>query len=420
MYNYHICPHRHVFCVDQKSFFASVSCLLKGLDPMTAKLAVVADTKNPGSVVLAATPELKKLGVKTGSRLFEIPARSDIYIINPSMKTYLDYSARITEIALKYTAPEDFHQYSVDEFFMDVTESYRIFEASPYALARQIKAEIYQETAIDCAIGIGENMLLSKLSLDIEAKRMADGIAEWRYHDVPEKLWPIKPLRRFWGINRRSEIKLHQRGIFSIGDLARYPVVHLKRDFGTIGVDWHLHANGIDSSLIREKHTVHSPSIAKSQILMRDYRFDEIYVVLFEHVDEVTHRLRLERKLARTIQVAVGTSDGKIYRKQFTVREGTNDGDFVMQGIWKALGAIGDPYALYRTISVTLTSFIPDRMRQISLFDDVEAVERRERLLRTVDHLKVKYGQLSVMRALSCTEASTLKLRDGLIAGHKR
>ncbi|WP_031544679.1 Y-family DNA polymerase [Salinicoccus luteus] len=420
MYNYHICPHRHVFCVDQKSFFASVSCLLKGLDPMTAKLAVVADTKNPGSVVLAATPELKKLGVKTGSRLFEIPARSDIYIINPSMKTYLDYSARITEIALKYTAPEDFHQYSVDEFFMDVTESYRIFEASPYALARRIKAEIYRETAIDCAIGIGENMLLSKLSLDIEAKRMADGIAEWRYHDVPEKLWPIKPLRRFWGINRRSEIKLHQRGIFSIGDLARYPVVHLKRDFGAIGVDWHLHANGIDSSLIREKHTVHSPSIAKSQILMRDYRFDEIYVVLFEHVDEVTHRLRLERKLARTIQFAVGTSDGKIYRKQFTVREGTNDGDFVMQGIWKALGAIGDPYALYRTISVTLTSFIPDRMRQISLFDDVEAVERRERLLRTVDHLKVKYGQLSVMRALSCTEASTLKLRDGLIAGHKR
>ncbi|WP_342387103.1 Y-family DNA polymerase [Salinicoccus bachuensis] len=420
MYNYHICPQRHVFCVDQKSFFASVSCLLKGLDPMTTKLAVVADTKSLGSVVLAATPELKKLGIKTGSRLFEIPGRSDIYIINPSMKTYLDYSARITAIALKYVAPEDFHQYSVDEFFMDVTQSYRIFADSPYALARRIKAEIYRETAIDCAIGIGENMLLSKLSLDIEAKRMPDGIAEWRYHDVPDKLWPIKPLRRFWGINRRSEIKLNERGIFSIGDLARYPAAHLKRDFGAIGVDWHLHANGIDSSLIREKHTVHSPSIAKSQILMRDYRFDEIYVVLLEHVDEVTHRLRLERKLARTVQFAVGTAEGRIYRKQFTVREGTNDGDFVMVGIWKALKAIADSYALYRTISVTLTNFIPDKVKQISLFDDVEAVERRERLLRTVDHLKVKYGQLSVMRALSCTEASTLKLRDGLIAGHKR
>ncbi len=144
-------------------------------------------------------------------------------------------------------APEDFHQYSVDEFFM-----------------------VYEETGIDCAIGVGDNMLLSKLSLDIEAKRMPDGIAEWRYHDVPRKLWPIKPLRNFWGI--RSEVKLNERGIFSIGDLARYPVVHLKRDFGVIGVDWHLHANGIDFSLIREKHAIHSPSIAKSQILMRDYQ----------------------------------------------------------------------------------------------------------------------------------------------------
>ncbi|CAM2960707.1 Y-family DNA polymerase [Salinicoccus roseus] len=420
MYNYHICPQRHVLCVDQKSFFASVSCILKGLDPMTAKLAVVADTKSLGSVVLAATPELKKLGIKTGSRLFEIPARRDIYIINPSMKTYLDYSARITEIALKYVAPEDFHQYSVDEFFMDVTESYRIFEDSPYALAKQLKKEVYEETGIDCAIGVGDNMLLSKLSLDIEAKRMPDGIAEWRYHDVPRKLWPIKPLRNFWGINRRSEVKLNERGIFSIGDLARYPVVHLKRDFGVIGVDWHLHANGIDFSLIREKHAIHSPSIAKSQILMRDYRFDEIYVVLLEHVDEVTHRLRLAGRLARTIQFAVGTAEGRIYRKQFTVREGTDDGDVIMRGIWKALQALADPHARYRTLSVTLTNFIPGYARQISLFDDVEAVERRERLLRTVDNLKVKYGQLSVMRALSCTEASTLKLRDGLIAGHKR
>ncbi|AKG74155.1 Y-family DNA polymerase [Salinicoccus halodurans] len=420
MYNYHICPKRDIFCVDQKSFFASVSCIMNGLEPQTTKLAVVADTKNPGAVVLAATPELKKLGIKTGSRLFEIPGRGDIYIINPSMKTYLDYSAKITEIALKYVAPEDFHQYSVDEFFMDVTESYYLFAENPKELAVRIQREIYEETAIECAVGIGDNILLSKLALDIEAKKTGDGIAEWRYHDVPEKLWPIKPLRDFWGISRRSEVKLNERGIFKIGDLAQYSPVHLKQDFGIIGVDWHLHANGIDFSEIREKHTVHAPSICKSQILMRDYRFREIYVVVLEHVDEVMHRLRLTGKLAKTVQIAVGTKDGRIYRKQFTVPEGTNNSNRVMEGIWNILKRIADPHALYRTISVTLTNFIPDSVTQVSLFDDINQLKRQEALMKTVDALKVRYGQLSVMRALSCTEASTLKLRDGLIAGHKR
>src|SRR5690625_3652127 len=230
------------------------------------------------------------------------------------MKIYLDYTKRISEIALKYIAPEDFHQYSVDEFFMDVTHSYHLFADSPKALAKMIQDEIYDETHIHSTIGIGGNLLLSKVALDIEAKHMPDGITEWRYQDVPEKLWGIKPLSKFWGINKRSERKLNARGIFSIGDLAHYSHVHLKEAFGIIGVDWHLHANGIDFSKISEKHKVHSPSIAKSQILMRDYKFKDTYVVLFEQVDEVTHRLRLMNQLTRTVQFSMGTTDGHIYR----------------------------------------------------------------------------------------------------------
>lgn len=420
LYNYNLCPQRHIFCVDLKSFFASVSCILKGLDPMKVKLAVVGDTKSVGSVVLAATPELKKIGIKTGSRLFEIPSRSDIFIINPSMKIYLDYTKRITEIALKYVAPEDFHQYSVDEFFMDVTHSYKLFADSPKTLAKLIKDEIYEETKIGSAIGIGDNMLLSKVALDIEAKHMPDGITEWRYQDVPDKLWNIKPLSKFWGINHRSEKKLNQRGIFSIGDLAKYPHTYLKRDFGIIGVDWHLHANGIDFSQISNKHVVHSPSIAKSQILMRDYRFEETYVVIFEHIDEVVHRMRLMKQLARTVAFTLGTKDGHIYRKQFTIKEGSNNEMDIMKQVWKHITRMADPYELYRTISVSLSNFIPDSAKQISLFQDPDKLLREEALMKTIDALKEKYGQLSIMRAISCTEASTLKLREGLIAGHKR
>src|SRR5699024_11209169 len=344
LYNYNLCPQRHIFCVDLKSFFASVSCILKGLDPMKVKLAVVGDTKSIGSVVLAATPELKKIGIKTGSRLFEIPSRSDIYIINPSMKIYLDYTKRITEIALKYVAPEDFHQYSVDEFFMDVTHSYKLFADSPKELAKLIKDEIYEETKIGSAIGIGDNMLLSKVASDIEAKHMPDGITEWRYQDVPDTLWDIKPLSKFCGINNRREMKRNQRGIFYIGDLAKSPHTHLKRDFGIVGVDWHLHANGIDFSQISNKHVVHSPSIAKSQILMRDYQFEETYVVLFEHIDEVVHRMRLMKQLARTVAFTLGTKDGHIYRKQFTIKEGSNNEMDIMKLVWKHINRIADPY----------------------------------------------------------------------------
>lgn len=419
MYNYYMCNSRDILCVDQKSFFASVSCILKGLDPLTTKLAVVGNTKRKGSVVLASTPELKKLGIKTGSRLFEIPARKDIYIINPSMKIYLDYSIKISEIALKYVPAEDFHQYSIDEFFMDITNSYHLFAESPRDFAKRLKNEIYETTKIQCAIGIGENILLSKVALDIEAKKMTDGITEWRYSDVENKLWNIKPLSKFWGINKKSEVKLNHRGIFSIGDLANYSHSYLKRDFGIIGVDWHLHANGIDESLIRDKHVTHSPSIAKSQVLLKDYQFNELYVVLLEHVDEVTHRIRQSKQLARTISFSIGTKDGKIYRKQFTIKKGTNNPNRIIEIIWNYLKNITDSHALYRTINISLTNFLPDSIIQLSLFDADKNI-KEENLYKTIDKIKQRFGNSSVFRAISTTDASTLKHRSNLIAGHKK
>lgn len=207
MYDYRVCTERDILCIDLKSFFASVSCIEKGLDPMTTKLAVVGDTKRPGSVVLASTPPLKKLGIKTGSRLYEIPQRNDIFIINPSMKKYISISTQISKIALNFVAPEDFWQYSIDEHFLDITNSYQLFCETPYEFARLIQNKIYEQTQIFSTIGIGSNMLLAKLSMDLEAKKTNEGIAEWRYKDIPGKLWHIEPLTKMWGINKRTEAK---------------------------------------------------------------------------------------------------------------------------------------------------------------------------------------------------------------------
>ena len=419
MYDYHLLEDRDVLCIDQKSFFASVSCIEKGLDPLTTKLAVVADTKRQGSVVLAATPKLKELGVKTGSRLFEIPHRNDIFIINPSMRKYLNVSVAISKIALRYVPPEDLHQYSIDEFFMDVTDSYHRFNSTVQAFCERLQKEIHEETGIRCTIGIGSNMLLSKVAMDIEAKHTANGIAEWRYQHVPEKLWPIQPLRDFWGINRKTEAKLNKRGIFTVGDLAQYPYQYLKRDFGILGVDMHLHANGIDQSKMREKYKVNNPSICKSQILMRDYEFEEAKVVMQELIEDVASRVRARKQLARTIHFSFGYSDEGGVHKQYTLEEGTNLEKDIFKVVNYFANQLCDKQALYRTLSVSLTQFIDENERQMNLFIDEYERKRDEKLAKTIDHLHVKYGKGIVSKATSYTEAGTKHGRLGLMAGHK-
>lgn len=419
MYDYHLLEDRDILCIDQKSFFASVSCIDKGLDPLTTKLAVVADTKRQGSVVLAATPKLKELGIKTGSRLFEIPHRSDIYIINPSMRKYLNTSIAISKIALRYIPPEDLHQYSIDEFFMDVTNSYYRFNSTVQAFCERLKQEIYDETGIYCTVGIGSNMLLSKVALDIESKHQHNGIAEWRYQDVPNKLWPIQPLRKFWGINKNTEIKLNKRGIFNIGDLANYSYQYLKKDFGIIGVDMHLHANGIDQSKVREKYKTNNPSICKSQILMRDYRFDEAKVVMQELIEDVANRVRARKQLAKTIHFSFGYNEGGGIHKQYTLNDPTNLDKDIIKVVNYFANHLCDRTMLYRTVSISLSQFTSEDSRQLNLFEDEYKRKRDECLAKTIDQLQAKYGKGIVSKATSYTEAGTKHGRLGLMAGHK-
>lgn len=342
MYDYYQCQHRDILCVDLKSFYASISCLLNGLNPMKTKLAVVGNTKRQGSVVLAATPPLKAMGIKTGSRLYEIPQRSDIYITNPKMRTYMNISTKISNIALKYVAPEDFHQYSIDEFFMDITNSYHLFVSSPYKMAEKIQKEIYQVTGIKSTVGLGSNPLLAKVSMDIEAKHTVNGIAEWRYQDVPSKLWKIDNLTDFWGINTKTAKKLNKKGILSIRDLAHYPYVYLKRDFGIIGVDLHLHANGIDESVIRDKYKTKQKGLGKSQILLRDYCFNEMKAVINEQVEDVFYRARQQNLYPTTISIHVGYAKGGGMRKQFTEKNGFKSTNYIIDVLWRYLSEKAD------------------------------------------------------------------------------
>ncbi|HFO1886519.1 TPA: Y-family DNA polymerase [Staphylococcus aureus] len=418
MYDYYQCQHRDILCVDLKSFYASISCLLNGLNPMKTNLAVVGNTKRQGSVVLAATPPLKAMGIKTGSRLYEIPQRSDIYITNPKMRTYMNISTKISNIALKYVAPEDFHQYSIDEFFMDITNSYHLFVSSPYKMAEKIQKEIYQVTGIKSTVGLGSNPLLAKVSMDIEAKHTVNGIAEWRYQDVPSKLWKIDNLTDFWGINTKTAKKLNKKGILSIRDLAHYPYVYLKRDFGIIGVDLHLHANGIDESVIRDKYKTKQKGLGKSQILLRDYCFNEMKAVINEQVEDVFYRARQQNLYPTTISIHVGYAKGGGMRKQFTEKNGFKSTNYIIDVLWRYLSEKADKTELYRTIGVNFTNFRNNNIQQLELFKS-EREQKNEIIDHSLDRIRVKYGKDVVMRATSLLESGTLKSRQGLLAGHK-
>lgn len=418
MYDYNQCQDRDILCIDLKSFFASVSCIRRGLNPMETKLAVVGNTKRKGSVVLAATPPLKQIGIKTGSRLYEIPNHKDIYITNPQMRAYLNISTEISHIILKYVAPEDFHQYSIDEAMCDVTDSYRLFAKSPYELAQIMQQDIYDKTSIKSTIGIGSNILLAKVSMDIEAKHTSEGIAEWRYQDVPNKLWPIDNLTDMWGINTKTAKKLNKRGIFKIGDLASYPYEYLKRDFGIIGVDLHLHANGIDESIIRKPHKTRNKGLGKSQILLRDYKLHELKAILIEQVEDVYFRTRMINQYPTTISVVVGYAENGGIRKQFTEKNGFKSTTQIINRLWSYITSQIQPNSLLRTIGINFTNFRSNAVQQLELFKSDKDI-KAEVIDNALDKVKLKYGKESVIRATSLTSGGTLRERKGLLAGHK-
>ncbi|OUB17564.1 DNA repair protein [[Bacillus thuringiensis] serovar konkukian] len=405
---------------DLRSFYASVSCIKMGLNPMHTKLAVVGDVNRNGSIVLAATPPLKALGVKKMARLYEIPRRKDILVVNPIMSTYIKCSNYITKLALQYVPIEDFHQYSIDEFFMDITDSIHLFAQDPHEFAMKFKREIYDHTRIECTIGIAPNPLMSKVALDIEAKKNKDGIAFWQYEDIPTKLWSIRPLNKFWGISYKTEEKLNRKGIYSIGDLANYPLKYLKQSFGKIGEELHLHSHGIDFSRISEKYVPATTSVGKSQILMRDYTIEEFPIILLEHIEEVCYRLRRQNKLAQTVHFSVGYS--KSYtggiRKTHTLNRPTN----LTMDIYHICTYFlhqqytGEPI---RSINISLTNLIQEGEEQISLFDNVTQREKEVKLTKVMDEIRTRFGKNSILRGISYTHSATARYRNTLIGGHK-
>ncbi len=410
-------PRHRILCIDMKSFFASCAAVELGLDPLTCYLVVVSDTEREGSVILAASPKMKQeFGIRTGNRLFEVPKDPRIRIVNARMSHYLDRSLAITRLLNRFVPFECIHPYSIDESFIQLDGTERLWGPAKEA-AERIRSEIYKQFGLPSAVGIGPNMLLAKLALDLEAKKK--GVAEWDYADVPEKLWPVTPLSKMWGIASRLERTLNHMGILSVGQLAQYDREILEKRFGVMGTQLYYHAWGVDLSKIGAPNMERQISYGKGQVLLRDYDDKkDIQHVLLEMCEEVARRARQDRKAGRTVSLGVGyskTDGGGFYRSK-TMARSTN----VTMEIYRACLDLFDTFyrgQTVRKLSVTLSNVTDDTNVQLEWFDD--GYEKRRRLGYAMDRIREKYGSTSLLRAVSYTKGGTARERSKLLGGHK-
>lgn len=416
--DYNKLPHDKILCIDMKSFYASCSAVMQGLDPLECHLAVVGNLSQPGSVVLAASPRMKKdFGIKTGSRLFEIPNDSRIVLEEAQMSMYLRISTEITRLFNRYVPKEAIHVYSVDESFIKIDGTHALW-GDAQTVAEKIKDEVFREFQLTCSIGIGPNMLLAKLCLDLEAKKT--GIAEWTYEDVPKKLWPVAPLREMWGIGRKVEKTLNSMGIFHVGGLAHCDLRLLEKKFGIMGTQLYYHAWGVDLSELGAPIMEGQISFGKSQILLRDYKKKlEIKYVILEICEEVARRARDEKKAGRTISLGISYSDkefGGGFLRSHSIDEPTN----VTMDLYRVCLQLFETYYTgksVRQISIALSKVTDDNRIQLNLFEPRKVSEKK--LGYTVDQIRHRYGAASLLRAVSYTEAGTARKRAALVGGHK-
>ena len=411
--------HRNFLCIDLKSFFASAECLDRGLNPFTTPLVVANPTQGNGAITLAVTPYLKTLGVKSRGRLYEIPKSIKYMIAKPRMSLYLAKSREVVEVYLKYVSLEDLHIYSIDECFLDVTNYLKMYGKSDYELALDILEDVQKSTGLTATCGIGPNMLLAKLSMDIEAKHNKDFIAKWTYDDIPNKLWPIHPLSKVWGIGPRMEVNLNRLGIYSVYDLAHYDRNKLKQKFGVIGTELWNHANGIDLSLIGDMEKTKDKSYSHSQVLFKDYNGNNIKIIIREMVEVVTMRLHKNHVTSSLIGLGIGYSKdvGGSFYHQIKLDQPTDIESVILANALMIFDKYYEDLPI-RKVTVSCGKLQEKSGVQLNIFDNIEKIREQEQINEAILEIKDKYGKNALLKASSLLNDSTIHERNKKIGGH--
>lgn len=497
---------RTYIAIDLKSFYASVECVERGLDPLNTNLVVADVTRTEKTICLAVSPSLKAYGIAGRARLFEVVERIhelndnrkynstdhqlhgksiyhneleahknwavDYIAAPPRMAHYIDYSTKIYGIYLKYIAPEDIHIYSIDEVFMDVTDYLKSYRMTAHQLAIKMIRDVLKNTGITATAGIGTNLYLCKVAMDIVAKHAnadTDGvrIAELNEMTYRRKLWNHRPLTDFWRIGRGTARKLETFGIDTMGKLARFSLHHSPLLYKMFGVNAEFlidHAWGYESCLMKDikAYRPRNHSLCSGQVLQHPYTFKQGLVVAQEMADMLALSLVEKRKMTNHITLAVGydrtsldnptvqkrymgptTKDrfGRIVPKtahgSFPLTQYTSSGRLIMDAISKLYEDIVNPLLKVRRITIVASHVIDETLAlhqnetpiQLNLFENNEekrrdALQERHQLARerklqeaTLD-IKRRFGKNSLLRGLNFDEGATGRERNNQIGGH--
>lgn len=413
-------PKRNILCIDLKSFFASVECVERGLDPYNTPL-VVCDPTQVGAITLAVTPYLKKFGVKGRTRVYDLPKNLGIKKVPPRMRLYQEKSKEVISIYLKYVAPEDILVYSIDEAFLDVTNYLQLYKKTDYELAIEILKDVYYQTKLTATAGLGPNMLLAKVAMDIEAKHTPDNIALWNYEDVPEKLWTLHPLSKMWGIGVNMEKRLNALGCFKVEDIATTDIFVLKKHFGVMGEQLWYHANGIDLSKISElkKKETKDKSFSHSQVLFKDYYGYNIKIIIYEMVDVLCRRLRQKKVVGGVVGFGISYSKkiGGGFYHSTKLDNLTND----VEDIYRTCLCIFDRFygnLPIRKVSISIGKLVDNSSVQLNLFEDIKELEEKDNINNIIDEIHEKFGANMLLKASSLLSDSTMRERNNKIGGH--
>ena len=486
-------------CIDLKSFFASVECVERGLNPLTTNLVVADKERTEKTICLAVTPSLKTYGIPGRARLFEVvqkvrevnnqrrlnaPNRTfmdksfnaeelngnpglelDYIVAPPRMAYYMEYSTRIYNVYLKYIAPEDIHVYSIDEVFIDITHYLATYKLSAHDFARKLIQDVLNTTGITATAGIGTNMYLAKIAMDIEAKHIPadkDGvrIAELDEMSYREKLWSHRPLTDFWRVGKGYANKLERYGMRTMGDVARCSLYDEDLLYRLFGVNAELlidHAWGWEPCTIKEikAYKPSTNSLSSGQVLKTPYYFDKAKLVTREMMELLVLELVEKALVTNQVVLTIGydidnlTDDNIQYKGDITTdfygrrvpkhAHGTANIDrytasskLIVDATMELFDRIVDKSLLVRRINIAVCKLQKEKdvnenqVEQLDLFTDYEkknaqeeSLKKEKRMQEAVLSIKKKYGKNAILKGMNLEEGATAKERNSQIGGHK-
>lgn len=445
---------RTYLCIDLKTFYASVECADRGLDPFTTNLVVADPARGSTTICLAVTPALKALGVRNRCRVFEIPENilATTIMARPRMRHYMEVSADIYGTYLEYVSPADIHPYSIDECFIDATPYLTRYGLSARTFAELLMGRVRDRFSICATAGIGPNLFLAKVALDITAKHVPDGIGMLDEESFKREIWPHRPITDIWGIGPGIARRLAAYHVYDLMGVAALDEDILYRELGVNAEYLIDHAFGREPVTIADiqAYRPEESSYVNGQVLPRDYCHDEALLVLREMVDASALELVERGEVAGHISLMVGYAYGgaaadaggaqarqpDLFRGEHGTRrldrrdpaasaggsrkigEHTNSRKKLLVHFERLWRETVDPARPIRRINVGLGNLMPEEFATVDLFTDTEADAREHDLASAVIAVKSKFGKNALVRGISLTEAGTARERNEQVGGH--